>query len=154
MDPDPDHARFFTIKPNLFAGRFFFYFGPWDRWEALRDWYLAHGLTDIQNRIKDFHPETTLSSSDHYDGQVIDPCPGFPLVMMKRVPHTPEEIGSLVHEIHHAVQRWTTGIGIWTSRESEEVFAYTEGNLVNLVLDLLWHGAVGLGLEPGEDGKS
>lgn len=150
-EPDPDNACFFTVKPTLFSGKFFFYFGPWDRWPALREWYLAHGLTDVHDRIKDYHPDSTVSSSDHYDGQVINPCPGFPIVMMKAIPHTPHEIGSLVHEIHHAVQRWTEGIGIFTARESEEVFAYVEGNLTAVVLDYIWHGTVAAGMEPGLD---
>jgi hypothetical protein len=69
---------------------------------------------------------------------------------MKSIPHTPYEIGNLVHEIHHAVQRWTKHLGIYTSDESEEIFAYTEGTLTKMVLDYVWHGTLADGLEPCE----
>ncbi len=140
---------FFSIKPNLMAGRFFFYFGPWDRFEDLKTWYLAHGTTDFHNRIKD-HCRDGVSDAEHFDGMVYDPCPGHPLLVMKVIPHTPKEIGYLVHEIHHAVQRWTESLGIYTSRDSEEVFAYTEGELLKIVLDYLWHGTLADGLDPCE----
>ena len=150
--PDPDNARFFTIKPNVMGGRFFFYFGPWDRMEALRDWYLSYNLTDMHGRIKDHHVNG-MPDCERYDGCVFDPCPGFPLLSMQAVPHTPKEIGNLVHEIHHAVQRWTESLGIFTARESEEVFAYVEGLLTDQVLDYLWHGVVSPGLEPDDNWK-
>lgn len=145
-------CRFFTFKPNLLGGRFFFYFGPWDRMEELRNWYLSHNLTDHHHRIKD-HRRDGQPDSEHFDGQVIDPCPGFPLLLLQGVPHTPKEIGNLVHEIHHAVQRWTESLGIYTSRDSEEVFAYTEGQLTDAVLDYLWHGTTVDGLDPADNWK-
>jgi hypothetical protein len=136
-----DDPRFFTLKPNVFGGRFFFYFGPFDRWGKVKDWYLSYGLTDIHDRIKD-HSVGGLPDAERYDGMVFDPCPGFPLLALQKVPHTPKEIGNLVHEIHHAVQRWTEALGIFTNRDSEEIFAYSEGLLVDAVLDYLWHGVV------------
>lgn len=144
--------RFFTIKPSLFSGRFFFYFGPWDRPEAIRDWYLAHGLKDQHDRLKDWK-EDGYDDAEMYGGKVCNPYPANPVLMMQVIPHTPHEIGNLVHEIHHMVQRWTYDIGIYTDRNSEEVFAYVEGNLVEMVLDYLWHGIVGAGLEPDDDPK-
>lgn len=149
-DPAP---VFFTIKPNLAGGRFFFYFGPWDRMAALRDWYLSHGLSDIHHRIKD-HATDGRPDVDVFLGQVFDPHPGFPLLCMQAIPHTPYEIGLLVHEIHHAVQRWTEALGIFTCRDSEEIFAYTEGAMAAAVLDYLWHRIAIPGLEPGTEPTS
>ncbi len=142
-------ARFFSIKPNLLGGRFLFYFGPWDRMAELKAWYLSYGLEDPHDRIKD-HCTNGLPDAERYDGQVFDPYPGHPLLCLKGVPHTPKEIGILVHEIHHAVQRWTEGLGIFTNRNSEEIFAYVEGLLADAVLDYLWHGIPIPGLEPDD----
>jgi hypothetical protein len=149
---DETRPRFFSIKPNLMGGRFFFYFGPWDAMDKLRDWYLAHGLTDQHHRIRD-HQQSGQPDAEHFDGVVFDPCPGFPLLVMQAVPHSPAEIGNLAHEVHHAVQRWTEGLGIYTSRDSEEVFAYVEGALVEAVLEYLWHGVVRPGMDVEDDQK-
>jgi len=141
---------FFTIKPNIMGGRFFFYFGPWDRMEALRNWYCAHGLDDPHNRIRDWQMNGRPDHND-FEGMVFDPDPGCPLLILKGIPHTPAEIANLVHEVHHMVQRWTFSLGIYTSRDSEEIFAYTEGKLVEMVLDYLWHGTVAQGMEFSDD---
>lgn len=144
MNPDDDAPRFFTIKPNLFSGRFFFYFGPWDRGDQIRDWYEAHGLKDVDGKLAKAFADDGLMKAC---GLVIDISTACPMVLLKHVPRTPKDIGDLVHEIHHAVQRWTESLGIYTARESEEVFAYVEGFLIDLALDYLWHGTAGIGLD-------
>lgn len=141
---------FFTIKPNLFGGRFFFYFGPLDRMAELRTWYEAHGIADVHHRIRDFETDGR-PDTETFSGMVFDPFPAHPLLVLPCIPHTPEEIGNLVHEIHHAVQRWTEAIGIFTTRDSEEVFAYVEGELTRHVLEYLWHGTVAAGMETSDD---
>lgn len=146
MSEEP-RPLFFTFKPNLLGGRLFFYFGPWDRMPEIREWYLSHGTSDTLDRIKD-HAKNGMPDAERYDGQVLDPCPGFPLLMMQETPHTPKQIGVLTHEIHHLVQRWTEALGVFTSRESEEIFAYAEGLIAEIVLDYIWHGTVAPGLEP------
>lgn len=138
---------FFTIKPNLLGGRFYFYFGPMDRMDELRAWYEAHGTDDVHHRIKDWKTDDR-PDGEVFSGMVFDPFPAHPLICLPGIPHTPAEIGNLTHEIHHAVQRWTEALGIFTNRDSEEVFAYVEGELVRHVLDFLWHGVVAPGLEP------
>ncbi len=136
--------KFFTFKPNCFSGRFFFYFGDVTDWKLVKDWYCSHDLEDKNNRI-----EIALGKDGfyEYDGMVIDPSPAHPLLVMRSIPHSPHEIGNLVHEIHHAVQRWTFDLDIYTSRDSEEIFAYVEGNLVEAVLELLWHNVEQQGIE-------
>ena len=49
------------------------------------------------------------------------------------------------------VQRLTYYLGIYTGSESEEVFAYLEGCLVEVALDYLWHGKVANGLTIDDD---
>jgi hypothetical protein len=133
--------RFFTFKPNLFSGRFFFYFGDWTDMPAVAEWYCSYGLTDKRDLFARNVNEFSLT-----EAWTCQPHDCHPIGIFKDLPTTPHHLGNLTHEIHHMVQRWTASLGIYTGDESEEVFAYVEGKLVEAVLEYLWHGNVMEGL--------
>lgn len=126
----------FTFKPNVFSGRFFFWIGPWEG-QPLRDWYCgAWGLGDPNGFLGDEH----FVDSSQYDGRACYPTNTYPIIMLKEPPFTPSVIGSLAHEIEHGVNRYLEALGVHYCWQSEEVYAYLKGELMECVLEYCWHG--------------
>lgn len=141
----------FVFRPNTVSGEFHFYFhdGEGDEvvlpWDAIRDWYLADGARDdVKGCIDRSRDEDNFA----YRAMVLNPDPACPLLAFRSTPHNPTEIGYLVHEIHHAVQRHADAVGIYAgSTASEEFFCYMEQHLLVAALEAVWHGVAVAGVE-------
>ena len=58
-----------------------------------------------------------------------------PIVWMPRPPRTPNELGTLSHELMHVVAAMLVGKGMGLTNASDEAFAYAMGYAVRRVLE-------------------
>lgn len=58
----------------------------------------------------------------------------IPIIWMPSIPKTPHQIGTLAHEVFHAVEDIAKHYSIWLSAESEEFYGKLIGYLVKTIL--------------------
>lgn len=121
----------FHFKPNVFPNAFTFHFGPFDH-GALLAAYRKAGYDDPHGLLA---PPVA-----HYSGMAMYPDPAAPVLWMESVPHSPKEIGTLVHELSHVVLRYVNDLGMDHGRATTEVYAYLLDALTTAVLEKVWHG--------------
>jgi len=124
--------RKFAFKPNIFPGVLTFFIGEWDRDQAM-----AHlrfqDIADTGDHIYSDPPSEGCMARCYY------PEVGFPIMWLREPPHTPYQIGSMVHEIEHALMFYLNWLGLEHCRETTEIYAYMMDRITTGVLELVWH---------------
>ena len=126
-----NQTMIFHFKPNILPGAFTFYFGPYDE-DEIRAAYEAAGFEDLNRQL--YRP------APHLAGMASYPEPAAPVLWMERTPHSPVEIGTLVHELSHIVLRYLDDVGMRHDDHTTEVFSYLMDALTSAVLERVWHG--------------
>jgi len=121
----------FRFRPNILPGTFSFLIGNYDAAEA-RAYLDCYGIKDTGNNVRD-NPIGECYARCYY------PEEGYPVVWLSKAPHSPEDIGSMVHELEHAVMFQLNWLGITHNRETTEVYAYLLDRLTTGVLDIVWN---------------
>ena len=123
--------RRFAFKPNTLPGVFTFFVGEWNTAEAVEH-LKFQGIIDTNNTVAD-------TSLDGCCARCYYPEEGYPLIWLSEPPHTPLDIGSMVHELEHALMYHLNWLGIEHGGKTTEVYAYMMDRLTTGVLELIWH---------------
>lgn len=121
-----------TFKPNIFPGVFVFCVGVWDSGQLV-EFLHDNEIADTGNHVAGDPPPDECNARCYY------PEVGFPVVWIRHNPKTPAKIGSLVHEIEHALMFYLNWLGIEHGRPTTEVYAYMMDRILTGVLEYLWH---------------